>query len=110
DIAGELNPQLHKDLEVLMTSPPLIPAVFFFRPGYKAVAQREFEAAILQLHTTTAGQQVLIVFQGSRMEKYPLSAFDDTRHLLSQSQQTVKREGAEKTVGYKPVTQSLSMP
>ena len=86
ELACELNPQLRKELKVLASSPPLIPSFLFFRPGYTSPSHAELEAAILDLHATTSGQQVLTVFQGSRMEKRPVSCLDTTRQLLGEYQ------------------------
>jgi ABC-type phosphate/phosphonate transport system substrate-binding protein len=82
DLACELNPQLRRQLKVLASSPPLIPTVFFFRNDYLSPQRREFESAILDLHTTVAGQQVLTVFQSTRMEKHPVAYLDATRQLF----------------------------
>jgi ABC-type phosphate/phosphonate transport system substrate-binding protein len=82
-VACELNPQLCKELEVLISSPPLVPSLFFFRTGHPSPHRQEFEEAILQLHKTATGQQVLTIFQGSRFEKLPLSSFETTGRMLS---------------------------
>jgi ABC-type phosphate/phosphonate transport system substrate-binding protein len=82
ELACELNPQLRRQLKVLTTSPPLVPGVFFFVKNYTSPHRLEFESAILDLHNTVAGQQVLTVFGSSRMEKHPLSYLDATRRLF----------------------------
>jgi ABC-type phosphate/phosphonate transport system substrate-binding protein len=84
ELACELNPQLRRDLKVLVASPPLIPTLLFFRRGCTGPARAEVEAAILDLHSTPAGQQVLTVFQGSRIERHPLSCLDATQALFSE--------------------------
>jgi ABC-type phosphate/phosphonate transport system substrate-binding protein len=94
-VACEMNPQLQKDLDMLITSPPLIPSLFFFRLDYKSPARQEFEAAVLALHTTSAGQQVLTIFQGSRFEKQSLSCFDGTRELLTEYQRLSRVQGED---------------
>jgi ABC-type phosphate/phosphonate transport system substrate-binding protein len=92
-LACELNPQLSKDLQVLAVSPLLIPALFFIRPNYAATVRQELERSILELHTTTAGQQVLTVFQGTRMERQPLACFETTRQLLEEYERLRKPTG-----------------
>jgi ABC-type phosphate/phosphonate transport system substrate-binding protein len=82
-LAGELNPQLLKELKTIIVSPPLIPAVFFFRPDYDGPIRAQLETAILDLHSTPAGQQVLTVFQGSRMERRPVACLDTTIRMLA---------------------------
>lgn len=83
-LACEMNPQVQKQLKVLLSSPAVIPRLIFFRGIKTAPMREEFESAILNLHETVAGQQVLTVFQGSRMEKHPLSILDGTRRLFEQ--------------------------
>lgn len=92
DLACELNPQLRKKLKVLSVSPPLITACFVFRelPEKKGISSR-LEAAVLNLHTTPGGRQVLMVFQSSRMEKHPGAILDDTRRFLAEHRRTGKR-------------------
>lgn len=82
-LACELNPQLRKDLKVLATSPELISNLVFFHPRYTGAARLQMEAAFLDLHSTPVGQQVLTIFQGSRMVKLPLSRLESTRQLLA---------------------------
>ena len=74
DLTCELNPQLRRDLVVLASSPPFITAFLIFRPGYRL--REKFETALLDLHMTPGGRQVLTVFQSSRMEKRPISVLD----------------------------------
>lgn len=82
EIASELNPQLQKELRVLATSPEVVPALFFFRPGLTSHAKDELENAMLSLHESPAGQQVLILFQGDAIVKQPISCLESTRQLL----------------------------
>jgi ABC-type phosphate/phosphonate transport system substrate-binding protein len=82
-LAGELNPQLHKQLRVLAVSPEVVPSLFYFRPGHASNVRAEMEPAILSLHETVPGQQVLTVFQCEQMVKRPISCFDSTRELLA---------------------------
>ena len=84
DLASELNPQLRKELVVLATSPPVIPALFFFPPAFKAKVRVELEQAILTLSEGPAGQQVLTVFQGDGMLKLPLAVLEESRQLLAE--------------------------
>lgn len=77
-IATELNPQLDRDLVVLYESPPFIPAFAIIHPSWERSSRQSLEKTILNLHSTPAGQQVLTVFQSSRMEKLPGSALAET--------------------------------
>ncbi|WP_158269658.1 PhnD/SsuA/transferrin family substrate-binding protein [Desulfonatronum sp. SC1] len=82
ELACELNPQLRDELKVLRESPPLVTALFLFRPDWHGVTRERLEEAVLNLHATPGGQQVLTVFQSSRMEKQPGSVLDSTRSFL----------------------------
>jgi phosphonate transport system substrate-binding protein len=81
----ELNPQLRQDLSVVGISPEVVPGVFFLRPGFAGGLRQELEAAMLSLHETVAGRQVLIVFQGDRMGKHPLTSLESAVDLLEAS-------------------------
>ena len=83
-LAGELNPQLRKDLRVLAMSSPFITSFFMFRPTWQGQSRERMEAAIMGLHTTPGGRQVLTVFQSSRMETQPGSILDPTRQFLAE--------------------------
>jgi phosphonate transport system substrate-binding protein len=83
DTASELNPQLRKELRVLAMSPEVVPAVFFFRCGYKSFAREQLEPSIVALHQSPAGLQVLTVFQCDQMMKCPASCLEATRQLLA---------------------------
>ena len=81
EIACELNPQLRKELRVLATSPEVVPVMFFFRPGYTSPDMGALESAMLTLHESPAGQQVLTLFQGDGMVKQPISCLESSRRL-----------------------------
>jgi hypothetical protein len=93
ETACELNPQLRQKLKVLAVSPPLVPGVFFFLDEFTSPQRREFEEAIVNLHTSVAGQQVLTVFGSTTMERVPLSALDATRALFERCAQLRSKEG-----------------
>jgi len=90
ELACELNPQLRKDIKVLSTSPPFFTSFFIFRPTWQGPSRERVESAIMALHTTPGGQQVLNVFQSSRMEKHPGSILDGTRQFLIKNQQLIQ--------------------
>ncbi len=90
-VACELNPQIARSLQVLLTSPPIVPTLMFFRSGYSGQARTDIEQAILALHETTAGKQVLTVFQGTRMVKEPVSCLDATRRVLEEHERIFGR-------------------
>lgn len=83
-VACELNPQLRKQLRMLAVSPAVVPSLFFFRPGYSSSARDLLEPAILALHESPAGQQVLTVFQSDGMVKRPRACLEGTRQFLAE--------------------------
>jgi phosphonate transport system substrate-binding protein len=95
EVACELNPQLRKNLKVMAVSPPLISTVLFFRSSCTSHALSEMEATLLELDSSVAGQQVLTVFQSSRMLKQPLASFEPTRRVLTDYHRLVDLPGQE---------------
>ncbi|MDZ7599594.1 MAG: hypothetical protein U5J82_15230 [Desulfobacterales bacterium] len=93
-IAAELNPQLHRELVVLYESPPFIPGFFILHPSWQTPARQNLIEAITNLHASPAGQQVLIVFQSSRMEKLPFSALAETLAFLHHYQKQQQKAAA----------------
>lgn len=89
-LAAELNPQVRRDLEVLAVSPPVVPSFFFMRPGGHHPMTEEIEKAILELHTSVIGQQVLTVFMGSRMVRETLDCLDPARALMAAHAKVVR--------------------
>lgn len=83
-LASELNPQLRRDLVVLKESPPFVSMLLIFVPNWQTASRAQLEAAILNLHTNIAGQQILTLFQGARMERHPASIMDETLAFLNQ--------------------------
>lgn len=92
-LACELNPQLRRDLRVVAMSPAIVPTVFMFCPGYTGEVRDKLESAIVTLHTTPAGQQVLAVFQCDRMERYPVACLESTRQMLTEYHQLKRNNG-----------------
>ncbi len=83
NLACQLNPQLQKNLKILSRSPKLIPSFFIFNPDYQGKNRQLIEEAITGLHNSVAGQQVLTIFQSSRMEKSSTKILDETLSFLS---------------------------
>ena len=84
---GELNPQVSQQLRVLASSPPLVSTGFFLRSGFPKAEQDKLMNAIVRIHTSVAGQQVLTVFQSERLEERPPSILDGTFVLLERHRQ-----------------------
>ncbi len=92
----ELNPQVGRELHVLASSPELVATAFFFREGYPAAQQDRCLNEFKNVHTTSAGQQILTVFQTERLEEYPVSVLDGTIALLEKHQRLLATMQASK--------------
>ncbi len=91
ELACELNPQLRDNLKILAESPPFITTVLVFRPSLKdGRDMSKLEKAILNIHNTPAGQQLMTVIRSSRMEKYPASVLNTTIDFLRRHKALVK--------------------
>lgn len=83
EIMSELNPQLSKQLKVLATSPAIVTAVFCFRADYSPSFKDTLFAGMSDLHTTTAGMQVLTVFQSEKLEAQPASCMASALEMMA---------------------------
>lgn len=78
----EMNPQLRRDLRELVVSPPLLPMGFFFRRGFARNDADRMINAFYRLPETPAGQQVLQVFQCTKVREEPMDALQTTLALF----------------------------
>ncbi len=79
----ELNPEVGKRIEVLATSPELVPAIFAFRENYQPPFRQQLISGVTSLNTTVVGRQLLTVFQSDNIEQRPASFLDSTLEMLS---------------------------
>lgn len=79
----ELNPQLARQLIVLAESPEMVPAVFAFRADYKPNFKEKIISGIKNLKKTSAGQQVLTIFQSEDIEAQPAAYLETALELIS---------------------------
>jgi phosphonate transport system substrate-binding protein len=79
----ELNPQVGRQLRIIATSPELVTAVLAFRAGYNPPFREALFAALHNLHETPAGQQVLVLFQSTKVESFPASCLDPALEILA---------------------------
>lgn len=82
DLACELNPQLRRDLTVLSESQPFVATVMFFRPSWSGHFRATIEEALLDLHQTTGGRQVLTIYQSTRLERHAPTVLQPTLDFL----------------------------
>ncbi|MCC7374945.1 MAG: PhnD/SsuA/transferrin family substrate-binding protein [Verrucomicrobiales bacterium] len=92
----EMNPQVQRDLRALASSPPLLPMGFFFRRGYPKADADRMIGAFSRMQATPAGQQVLSVFQCSRVQEESmdvllatLTLFDEHARLIPSDENPV---------------------
>jgi len=79
----KLNPQIGDKTKVIALSPDLLPTVSFLRRDYNESNKQKALNKGLTLNAHPRGQQVLILFQGERLEKLQKSDLDSTRKFLS---------------------------
>ena len=92
EVACELNPQLQKKLRVLSESPPFISAFFMFHSlTYQKKSWPIVEKAILNLHKTPGGRQLLTIIQSRKMIKWPSSILKSTIMFLEEHEKLVKK-------------------
>jgi len=97
-VVSELNPQVRNTLRVIATSPEVIPSLFFFRSDYTMGIRDSLEEALVGLHESPSGQQVLMIFQGDQMKKKPASCLENSRKLVQKAQRLRRPlKGGEKS-------------
>lgn len=84
DTLVELNPQVGKRLRILAHSPKLVPTVLAVRARYESPIRGQVLAAMRDLHQTAGGQQVLTVFQISRLEEHPPACLENAAALVDE--------------------------
>lgn len=79
---SELNPQVGRQLRVLMSSAPLVPVVFCFRGDLQSRYRDKLISEIQRVATSPAGRQTLALFQSEQLIARPISDLDDACALL----------------------------
>lgn len=78
----ELNPQLAVKLRVLAVSPKLIPEMMAFHKDCLPARKQRMVNALLNLHRTPIGQQIMTLFDSQSMSVVDSSALRETIDLL----------------------------
>ncbi|TVQ96015.1 MAG: hypothetical protein EA399_16645 [Desulfovibrionales bacterium] len=81
-VMSELNPQLADQLNILAESPAVVPAFFAFRSDYQSLSKADVIAGLNELKNTSAGSQVLTLFQSEDIAEYPASILDSALELI----------------------------
>jgi len=92
DIMIKLNPQIGDKTKIIASSPDLIPMVSVMRKDYNEINKQKAMHKGLTLNKHPRGQQVLLLFQGERLETLKKSDLDSTRKFMND----FKRLTAEK--------------
>ena len=80
--------------EISAASPPVIPIVFCFRAGYDSPIRGLFSDEISLWHNTTAGRQILTIFQTERLDVHPASILDSTMYLIAEHRRYVAKNNS----------------
>lgn len=95
---SEMNPQVGSQLQVIATSPALLPSLSYL-PARSAGSTVDLLGEILRLHTTASGRQLLNLFQVDRLIEIPASEIDGARELLATQRRLTKQLEASRQTG-----------
>ena len=79
----ELNPQVRKATNILLTSPAVLPSLGFLRRNYNREAREALMRAITDLENSVAGTQVLTLFQSDQLKEGQAGLLESARELLA---------------------------
>jgi phosphonate transport system substrate-binding protein len=90
----ELNPQVGRDLKVLVSSPPMVVAFYIFRKNYQSIYREKVIKAISSLHTSAAGQQLATLFRFRELTVRDGSCLASALRILDTAERAGSRRGA----------------
>ncbi len=79
----ELNPQVRKATNVLLTSPAVLPSLGFLRRNYNRAAREALIGALTDLERSAPGNQVLTLFQSDQLKEGQEGMLQSARELLA---------------------------
>jgi ABC-type phosphate/phosphonate transport system substrate-binding protein len=82
-IMCEMNPQLQRVLRVVISSPPLVPALTCFRRGMSEAMKKQIIGAVELSSTKPAYRQLMALFKSDAVGFQPPSVLDSTRELVA---------------------------
>jgi ABC-type phosphate/phosphonate transport system substrate-binding protein len=94
DMMCELNPQVARELIVVVGSPPLVVEFYIFRKGYQSVYRQRVIQALFNLSTSPAGQQLATLFHFDRLTVRDASSLASVLSLLERAERAHGRPGA----------------
>jgi len=83
DTMRELNPQIGRKLRVLARSRPLVTTMTAFRKDFESHDKERIFAALNDLHTSSAGQQVLMLFKCDGYVQVDAAVLEETQAFVS---------------------------
>ena len=89
----ELNPQVDRDLKVLLSSPSLVVSFYIFRKNYQTVNRRKLIKAISRLRTGPAGEQLATLFQFAELAVRDASCLASALSLLDAADRARAKRG-----------------
>jgi len=84
ETAGELNPQIAKDIAVLKASPELVSSVGAYRADATSESATFYQREALKLGETAGGRLILNLFQTDSIVEFKESDLRETRALLAE--------------------------
>jgi phosphonate transport system substrate-binding protein len=84
DTACELNPQLGKELSILLSSPELVSTVSAYRADATSASVTLYQRESLKLGETPAGKLILTLFRAEAIVELKESDLRETRALLAE--------------------------
>jgi phosphonate transport system substrate-binding protein len=104
DVMGELNPQVKKQLRVVASSPPVVPAMTCFRRGLSEEVKGRIITAAMNSQTKVAFKQLMALFKTDSLDHQPLSALESTRKLVATHRKLCA--GVNQSTSAAPVTEA----
>jgi len=98
DMAGELNPQILKQLRVLVSSVPLISGMGSARAALDPSIRQEFRRGAFQLSDSVSGQHILNLFQCDAIVGVTEDDLASTRALLAEYERLKAEKAASITM------------
>jgi len=80
-VMKELNPQLERNLKIVLTSPDYIQTVFAVRKNLSEYYRTEFDRAILNLDKNKSGREMLAIFKLDKIVFTDLETIKPLRQL-----------------------------
>ncbi len=92
DTLAELNPQIAKQLHVIMQSPEYIPSGLFFRKDYESPIKERIVEDLADWLVSTDGKQLLTIFQLESLSIENSTCLENSVNLLRKHETLLKPE------------------